>query len=366
MDQQTITAIHAAAGELAIACTGGGSSAIAQLLAVAGASRTVLEATVPYHAGALAHYIGGTPDQACSGQTARALAMAAYQRAQRFDPAYQPLFGVGCTAAIATDRTRRGADRCHVAIQSRDETIEYNLNLSSANRDRTDQERICSELILAAVARAFGLTESMPTLLDDESLSNRQATAKPEWRELFSGQPYCTASGSNQPALVFPGAFNPLHAGHRRMADIASQASGKPVLLEISAINVDKPPLDYIEMQAREAGLGGEYAVTFSNAATFVEKSALFPGATLIVGTDTLERIVEPRYYFDSQELCDQAIATIASRGVTFMVFGRLENGHFEGLDDLNIPDRLRHICTGIPESRFRADVSSRSIRQKH
>ena len=57
------------------------------------------------------------------------------------------------------------------------------------------------------------------------------------------------------PRVILSGAFNPLHAGHRRMAEIASARCGAPVTLELSIANVDKPTLDFLEIDARLAGL---------------------------------------------------------------------------------------------------------------
>lgn len=359
-----ISNIHDAPGKLAVACTGGGSSAIAQLLAVPGASRTVIEAVVPYHEASLAAYIGGRPDQACSGQTARALAMAAFQRAMRFEPGGEPVLGVGCTAALATDRSRRGADRCYVAVQSIERTIEYALTLSRSDRDRAGQEAVCSELVLTGIAGALGLDAQTPGLLDGETLAERSVQAEPEWRALFTGEARVILRGDARPGVVFPGAFNPLHSGHRKMARLAEEITGLPVLLEISAFNVDKPPLDYLEMQARQQGLAGEFDFTFSNAPSFVDKSALFPGAIFIVGSDTLERIASPRYYHDSEELRDKAIEHIRNREVTFMVFGRMANGRFRGLTQIDVPENLRRISIDVPEERFRDDISSTHIRR--
>lgn len=291
--------------------------------------------------------------------------MAALQRARRFEPAHSALFGVGCTAALTTDRERRGADRCYVAVQSLDETVEYELTLSRQARDRASQEDTCSALVLFSIATAMGLDTDNPALFRDESLACRRTKAEPQWRELFSGAVSSTGHGRQKPALIFPGAFNPLHDGHRKMAEVASRMTGEPVLLEISAFNVDKPPLDYMEMQARQAGLEGEFDFTFSNAPTFVDKSRLFPNATYIVGADTLERIGAPRYYHDSEDLRDQAIRTIAGRGVRFLVFGRLAEGRFKGLADLDIPEPLKAISTGVPETAFREDISSTHIRNR-
>src|SRR2546430_85232 len=69
-----VAALHAKPRPVVLAVTGGGASAVAALLGVPGASRTVLEAVVPYHERALAEFLGFAPAQACSGETSRAMA----------------------------------------------------------------------------------------------------------------------------------------------------------------------------------------------------------------------------------------------------------------------------------------------------
>ncbi|MEE2914382.1 MAG: hypothetical protein VX745_06915, partial [Pseudomonadota bacterium] len=88
-----------------LAVTGGGTTAISDLLAVPGASRTLLEATIPYDSQALADYIQRTPEQSASASTARQLAMSAYQRARQLTGADDDVVGIGCTAALRTDRS---------------------------------------------------------------------------------------------------------------------------------------------------------------------------------------------------------------------------------------------------------------------
>ena len=364
LNDSLVASIHDMAGKLAIACTGGGSNAISRLLAVPGASRTLLEAVVPYHEASLADYVGGAPDQSCSGKTARAMAMAALRRATLLDPDSAPLFGVGCTAALVTDRDRRGTDRCYIAVQSVDLTVEYSITLSRSGRDRIGQESLCGDLVLWAIARSLGIGADRPDLLPDESLLEDKASAEPAWRALFTGDARLTGITGDRPLLVFPGAFNPVHTGHREMARIAAELTGLPVLFEVSAFNVDKPPLDYIEMRKRQQGLTG-LPFVFSNAPTFVEKSALFPGATFILGSDTLERIAAPRYYHESRDLRDQALASMADKGVNFLVFGRVSAEGFRGLDEIDIPDSLRAMSRGVTEEQFRDDVSSTQIRRQ-
>ena len=80
--QDLVRGIHASGCQLVMSITGGGSGVIGALLEVPGASATVLEAVVPYSQRALEDCLSGTVDQACSESTARALAMASFDRAR--------------------------------------------------------------------------------------------------------------------------------------------------------------------------------------------------------------------------------------------------------------------------------------------
>ena len=166
---------------------------------------------------------------------------------------------------------------------------------------------------------------------------------------------------------VFPGAFNPPHAGHLRMAEIAEERLGLPVAWELSIANVDKPPLDFIAMRERVAALRTEddaRPIALTRAATFREKAELFPGATFVVGADTIERMAEPRYYGGDAARRDAAMAEIVRLGCRFLVFGREVNGKFMTLGDLNLPVELRRICDEVPPGEFREDVSSTDLRK--
>ncbi|HVW36880.1 MAG TPA: hypothetical protein VHB99_06230, partial [Pirellulales bacterium] len=156
---------------------------------------------------------------------------------------------------------------------------------------------------------------------------------------------------------------NPLHDGHRRMAQVAAERLQLPVEFEISILNVDKPPLDFLEMQRRAEQFGVNEKLWFTTAATFVEKAAIFAPATFVVGVDTIERIAEAKYYA-SEAACREAIQRLASLRCQFLVFGRQVAGGYASLGDLALPESLRHICEEVPEAAFRADISSTELRR--
>src|SRR5919205_686054 len=94
---EAIEQIHSSAHKLVLEFAGAGSLALFWLHSVAGSSRTILEATDRYAATSLAD-----------------------RRAMRLAEAGTVCLGVACTAAIATDRARRGADRCWIAVRDRE------------------------------------------------------------------------------------------------------------------------------------------------------------------------------------------------------------------------------------------------------
>lgn len=166
----TIEAIHAAPPRLVYVFAGAGSLALHWLHAVAGSSRTVLEARDCYAPRSLAEILGGAPAQAVSGATARAMADWAYRRAAALAEGEWPLLGVACTAAIATDRARRGADRAAVAVRSAAGDRTYTLTLARGRRDRESQEALVSSLVVLAVAQACGVATPALPLLEGEEL----------------------------------------------------------------------------------------------------------------------------------------------------------------------------------------------------
>lgn len=373
-DPELIGRIHGAAGKLVLCTTGGGSLAVSSLLQAPGASRSVLEAAVPYAAEALTRWLGAWPEQFCSDATARAMAMSAYLRAMEYvaDGSDQVVAGIGCTASLASDRPKHGPHRIHAALQTGALTLAHCIELVKGRRTREEEEQLAAALVLNLVAEFKKLPDRLDLGLSSEEVpSVRRAVACPAWQLLLSGAERLApasalAVGSSSPAarrIIFPGAFHPRHEGHRAMAALATQITGGRVEHEISIVNVDKLPIDFIEMECRAAQFAAAEPLWFTRTPTFAEKATLFPAATFVVGVDTVVRIAEPKYYGD-EPARDWALASLAAAGCRFLVFGRYHDGCFQALCDLKLPTALLQLCDEVPGHAFRMDLSSTALRR--
>ena len=299
--RQLIARIHGAGRQLVVATTGGGASAVAWLTSVPGASRSVLEARVPYHAAALADWLGKPPEAACSPTTSRQMAMAAWQRAAALVGGPRTgLVGIGATAALVSDRPKRGAHRAIASWQTESTTGTLHLQLAKGQRDRDAEEHLAAELVMRAIARALDIEPPELEIAAGDSLTADSCAAPAEWTQLLLGHrdwfAQLSRDANDLPTLIVPGSFHPLHAGHRGLARTAEQLTGRGAVFELSMVNVDKPSLDFIELRDR-LGQFGEQSVVVTAAPNFIEKARLFPGATFAVGADTIARIAAAKYY---------------------------------------------------------------------
>eukprot|EP00026_Physarum_polycephalum_P004978 Phypoly_transcript_05004.p1 GENE.Phypoly_transcript_05004~~Phypoly_transcript_05004.p1 ORF type:complete len:405 (+),score=73.53 Phypoly_transcript_05004:37-1251(+) len=170
--------------------------------------------------------------------------------------------------------------------------------------------------------------------------------------------------------VLLPGSFNPLHEGHVRILDAATRTCltenqtkiGIFPAFELSVFNVDKHPLSEPVMAHRASQFAGRFNVLVTNAPTFVEKSRLFQGAIFVVGYDTAVRIIQKKYYGDSEENMEKALHEFRDNGCIFMVAGRLVEGVFQDASDLE-KSKFGFLFRHIPSNIFRFDISSTEIR---
>jgi len=379
-----VDALAAGGARLVLVATGGGSAAIAQLVSTPGASEVVLEATVPYARAAIDELLGGPQESYCSPRTARRLAMAAWERARKLaeaggaEPgeAADRAVGAAVTAGLRTRRPKRGDHRVIVAVQTLRQTRVAELVLEMEARSRAEEELVAANCLLSEVAAAGGVSEAAapPALTAVEQVRHDICEPPAAWRELFTGERCLAAAaeaaagnGQATPApggLIFPGAFDPLHEGHLLMARIAEEIAERPLAYEISVTNVDKPQLDFIELRNRAAQFS-DRPLWFTRAATFLEKLAIFPGSTFVMGADTFVRLADPRYYGGSAAAPARAVKSVAARARGLIVFGRVRDGVFQDAAAIDAPKALREVAYFVSQREFRLDVSSTELRRR-
>lgn len=366
-----IEQLHATPHKTVLAVSGAGTQAVAWLLGVSGASRTILEVVVPYGRLSMQDLLGFEPEQSAAAETARQMARRCFQRAKAQLEDDSPPVGLACAATIATDRPKRGDHRAFVSAWDEHSAATWSLTFHKGLRDRAGEEQIVSLLILQALSEFSGLDPELELgLTAGDSLEVERAPRPDPLAQLLSGEARWVVRNhegalsveSEVPGVLLPGSFNPVHLGHREMMAVAVQTTGRSGAYELSVTNVDKPPLERAEVERRLAQFGPDDTVVLTRAETFRRKAALFPGRTFLLGWDTATRLVAPRYY-GGDEAMMLALAEMMAGGASFLVAGRADDGSFRTLADVEIPGGFSPMFASITEAEFRRDISSTELR---
>lgn len=157
--RSSITEIHAVPARLVFAFAGAGSLAPAWLHAVPGSSRTVLAGWDAYAPRALALCVEPAltpPYRAVSAPVALELARWAHRQAVLLAESDGAFLGVGVTAALRTDRVRRGCDQAFIAVSDGRTLHVRQLVMGRPGRSRAQQEALIARLVIAEIAAACG------------------------------------------------------------------------------------------------------------------------------------------------------------------------------------------------------------------
>ena len=370
--EYSITRIHNSKTKLVMSVSGVGSQSINWLLSVPGASKTLIEATIPYSNESLNRYIGEVPRQYVSKTTALSMAKAAYIQGVEYGNHEIDIIGVSCTGAISTNRKRRGDNQAFIGLWGPRLKYVAHLILEKGERNRVEEEELVSSLIVQYIEeKLLGNSVLNMELNKLESVSVDETEFPSDLDSLVNGHiGSITYMGSNLVGLdksfkggILSGSFNPMHQGHIELSKLASDMLGVPVAFEISATNVDKPPLQANEIEKRVSQFERSETVILTCAPLFGEKSSIFQNSTFIIGNDTALRLVDPKYYDNDVQNMYTSLQKVKDNKCDFLVAGRLQHSEFKTISDMAIPEAFISLFQGIPESQFRMDLSSTELR---
>ncbi|MDM8519336.1 hypothetical protein QUF64_04760 [Anaerolineales bacterium HSG6] len=382
-----VTAIHTTPHQLVFEFAGAGSQALTWLHSVGGSSRTVLEATDRYAATSLADLIGFQPTQFSSTGVATAMATKAFFRGSKLSPLQidtpRSIIGVGCTATIATDRTKKGNHRAYIAIFEADQLHSYELIMEKGTRTREQEENLVSQLIIWSVAKTCHVvgspsierfkrviqlkknTETLTEQVSNHNLLNYFMKEQIPWLLATPGGEMFTAPTMPNISLL-SGSFNPLHNGHQQMAQAVQEMTGQTVYFELSLVNAEKQSIAVQESKRRLTQFANFAPLLLTQSPLFSQKARLFPSSNFIIGVDTALRLLQPRFYNHNLNQMAVAFETIRQAGCRFLVAGRFHKGNFLSWSKVSCPPKFADLFDEIPASRFRLDISSTQIRNSH
>lgn len=176
------------------------------------------------------------------------------------------------------------------------------------------------------------------------------------------GSKYMGADFKRKFVGILSGSFNPLHVGHIKLKEAAERYLGGPVAYELTVRNADKGELTMTEVKKRlNQGFSDTDLVLVTAASTFEEKAALFNFKTFVVGYDTAERVLKPKYY--TRDI-DEVLWTIAyNYGCDFLVAERGGKNLSSLLE--KVPHPWYNEVFRELEGFVNSDVSSTKIREE-
>jgi hypothetical protein len=182
----------------------------------------------------------------------------------------------------------------------------------------------------------------------------------------FFARPYWSADGrrrlpSDLPAgaPIFPGAFNPPHAGHFAIAS-AERGHALPPVFAVCATPPHKDPLSTGDLLLRAKMLAGCERLFTEGDPLYIDKAMRLPGRTFLIGVDALVRMLDARWGHNVEPLLEK-FARLETR---FRVHGRVVDGECLSAIDViaSVPERFRPLFEPVAG---RWDVSSTEARER-
>jgi len=354
---------------LHVIATGGGAGLQQQLWEVPGSSAYLSGASFPYAMEETEELLGFKPESFCSREAAIDLASVAYMKAFRFG-GKNPV-GLALTASVASEREHRGEHRVFACVITNEQvrTCKYVLKKGVGSHQRHLDGALCDDLGFFMLLDTLGLNQS------DFNLPPYEDAAVQAYERFFA-HPFFAANGKRFAGIsnaenyaLMPGSFNPPHEGHFGLADSFKNTYGKNVVFEIGTNPPHKKAPTVQELLQRAKMLKGRDTFFSVDMPMYIEKTRAYPGTPLIMGADTLLRILDPKWGVDARMMFNE----MASYNTKIYVAQRMVDGKFIGWSDINnaigaLPELdnfdeiINKVLFNLPG---RWDISSTELRNK-
>lgn len=349
-----------------VIATGAGAGIQKALWDVPGISAVLVGAAFPYAKEETDNILGFEPEKYSAAETSMDLAQAAYMRA--WEPGIDAV-GIGLAASVSSVKARRGSNRVFVTTVSATGiwTLSAQLEAGVGVDARARDGAFCDEAGIAVLRHALfqdpvrmGVFEESSALAEARFFAHPYFAANGTRKAELVVKPYLKdVLPYSSPVLLFPGAFNPPHAGHFGMKAQAEKTS-EEVVFEVTADAPHKDHLSVVDMLQRAKMLQGHARIFTKGAPLYVDKVRRYK-VPVVLGADAMLRIFDPKWCEDRLALVEE-FKKYAGPGC-FYVFDRIVDGAVVTLPDIKrlVPE-LSNVGWRLPGQ---WDVSSSQIRGK-
>lgn len=365
---------------LHVSATGAGPTLQREIWSTPGCSAYFIGCFIPYRRTQLHSFLGHEPDDSYVGvNVAIDMASASYIRAAEAKVVEkiegEPV-GLGVTAAVASNRLPRGDHHAHIVVITKDNVIheEVRLPKSEGREAREYHDALIASAAMRLLKKA--LTEKAPFKMEEGDVLHLDISEQA--LERFYEYPIFHINGTRQKTseprgkeVYLPATLNPIHEGHRLMCkaaeELLSPAAGRiKARYLVSSVSPHKGRLSVQDMLFKAGMLRAERWVPGADESRIVEfthdeplfldKAKKRPGSVFLIGADTMQRMLDPKWGVDVDDL----LRELKNLDTKFLVMDRLIDGKLTGCRDIKVPWLHNNMFDPLPG---RVDISSTEIR---